>query len=212
MIRIPLFMLMRIQIQIPLRIRIQTCLASERKLFSSKPSLILRVGNLLIPLLLICPFAQSQMAEIIWATVSNLLRLIRTNEWLWMNSSGRSCRSCKKSNREWIPQVAHNKWATVSNFLRRLMINERMSKLLFFSEQIVHLLFSSQKTSDSLNKIWLKCFFGTFFVGFLKKGSDLLISSFLMCDVSKLLRLLTKNEWPWVIRSGHSPKMSKLQG
>ena len=38
--------------------------------------------------------------------------------------------------------------------------------------------------------------------------SDSLIPSFLVSDVSKLLRLLTKNEWPWAIRSGHSPKMS----
>ena len=38
--------------------------------------------------------------------------------------------------------------------------------------------------------------------------SDLLIPSFLMVDVSELLRLLTKNEGPWAIRSGLSPKMS----
>ena len=148
------------------------------------------------------------MAQIIWATVSNLLRSIRTNEWLWANCSGRSC---QMSNREWIPQVANDKWATVSSLLRLLMIDERMSKLLFFSEQIAHLLFCSQKTSDALNKIWLKCFFGIFYVGFLKKTSDLLLSSFLLSDnewyeqiaqvahqkwvtMSDLFRSLTKNE------------------
>ena len=32
-----------------------------------------------------------------------------------------------------------------------------------------------------------------------------------MIDVSKLLRSLTKNEQPWVIRSGRSPKMSNYE-
>ena len=31
-----------------------------------------------------------------------------------------------------------------------------------------------------------------------------------MSDVSELLKSLTKNEWPWAISSGCSPKMSKL--
>ena len=54
------------------------------------------------------------------------------------------------------------------------------------------------------------------YVFLFKKTSDSLIPSFLMRYVRESLRLLTKNEWPWAIRSGpwanrsgHSPKMSK---
>ena len=50
----------------------------------------------------------AQITQIKWATVSDLLRAIRTNEWLWANRSG--C-SCHKSGREQIAQVAHDKWA-----------------------------------------------------------------------------------------------------
>ena len=67
-----------------------------------------------------------------------------------------------------------------------------MSKSLVFSEQIAHSLFCSQKTSDLLSKIWLKLYI---LIPFLKKTSNLLIPSFLMSNVSKSLRLLTKNEW-----------------
>ena len=102
------------------------------------------------------------------------------------------------SDCEQFAQVAHDKWA-----------NEQIA---LFSEQITYLLICSQKTSDSLNKIWLKCFFWYVFCRFFEKTSDFLISSFLMSDMSKKLRLLTKNEWTWVIRSGRSPKMNKLQG
>ena len=38
--------------------------------------------------------------------------------------------------------------------------------------------------------------------------SDSLIPSFLVSDVSESLRSLTKNEQPWAICSGHSPKIS----
>ena len=69
------------------------------------------------------------------------------------------------SNHEQIAQVAHDKWA-----------NERFAQ-----------------------KIWLKkskiLFFSMFYLGFLfLKISDSLISSFLVSDVSKSLRSLTKNE------------------
>ena len=40
--------------------------------------------------------------------------------------------------------------------------------------------------------------------------SDSLIPSFLVSDVSESLRSLTKNDWPWAIRSGRSLKMSAL--
>ena len=95
------------------------------------------------------------------------------------------------SNRERFAQVAQRKWA-----------NERVAKI-----------------------FWLKniksYFFSTFCIGFVKKMSDLLIPSFLVSNVSKSLRLLTKNEqceriaqvahqkWAmWANRSGRSPKMS----
>ena len=69
-----------------------------------------------------CSFAQ--IAQIKQATVSYLFRSLMTNEQLWANRSGRSC---QKSNREWITQVAHDNWDTMSDSLRLLMINEQMS-------------------------------------------------------------------------------------
>ena len=173
-----------------------------------------RVGNSLICSLLIRSFAQ--IAQIKWGTVSNSLRSLRTNKWLWANCSG--C-SCQKSDCEQIPQIAHDKWTTVSNLLRLLMINEQIARFFWVHRSFV---FCSQKTSDSLNKNLTKIiFFGTFFVSFKQKTSYLLIPSFLMNNVSESLRSLTKNErCEWIARiahqkwatisicSGGSPKMS----
>ena len=114
--------------------------------------------------------------------MSNLLRSLRTNERRWANHSG--C-SCQKSDHEQITQVTHDKWVTVSDSLRSLMINEWMSKSLVFSNQIAHLLFRSQKTSDSLKKIWLKSYFCYIFCT-VKKTSDLLISSFLTSNIQAI--------------------------
>ena len=53
-----------------------------------------RAGNSLIPSLLICSSlicSFAQIAQIKWATVSDLLKLHRTNEGLWANQSGHSC-------------------------------------------------------------------------------------------------------------------------
>ena len=61
--------------------------------------------------------------------------------------------------------------------------------------------------SDSLQKN-LVCFI---YIFLFKKMSDSLIPSFLMSDVSESLRSLTKNEQPWVIRSGHSEEMSDCE-
>ena len=72
----------------------------------SKNHLHDRAGNLRILSSLICSFAQ--IAQIKWATVSDSLRSTRTNERLWANCSGRSC---QKSDRELITQVAHDKSA-----------------------------------------------------------------------------------------------------
>ena len=48
-----------------------------------------------------------------------------------------------------------------------------------------------------------------FYIGFLNlKNERFAHSLFLVSHVSKSLRSLTKNEWPWAIRSGRLPKMS----
>ena len=62
--------------QILLQIRIQTCLARERKLFSSKSLPILRVGNSLICSLLI---AHLLIAHLL---IAHLLRSLKSNEQL----------------------------------------------------------------------------------------------------------------------------------
>ena len=97
-----------------------------------------RVGNLLICSLLIRSFAQ--IAQIKWVTVSDLLRLLRTKEQLWANHLGHSW---QMSDREWFAQVAHDKWE---------------------NERIVHLLYCSQKTSNSLKKMWLRSNFSVRFL------------------------------------------------
>ena len=94
-------------------------------------SVIHRAGNSLICSSLIRSFAN--FTQIKWATVSDLLRLLKTNEWVWANRSGRTE---EMSDLEGITQVAQDKWATVSDSLRSLMINDQMS--------------------DSLKKCWLK--------------------------------------------------------
>ena len=76
-----------------------------------------RAGNSLI-----CSFAH--FAQINWATVSDSLRSLKTNERLWAKRSGHSRQI---SDCERIAQVAHDKWATMSDLLRSLMINEQMS-------------------------------------------------------------------------------------
>ena len=72
----------------------------------------IRAGNSLI-----CSFWPKQMsncerfaqiAQDKWATVSESLRSLKTNEQSWANRSGRSC---QMSNREQFTQVAHDKWA-----------------------------------------------------------------------------------------------------
>ena len=64
-----------------------------------------RAGNLLISSSLIRSFAQ--IAQIKWATVSDLLRSLRTNERLWANRSGHSWQMSKC---ERFAQVAQDKW------------------------------------------------------------------------------------------------------
>ena len=72
--------------------------------------------------------------------VSKSLRSLTKNEWPWAIRSGQSP---KKSDHEWIAQVAHQKW-----------LNEQIAR---FFEQIAHSIIFLQKTSDSLRK-WMNKF------------------------------------------------------
>ena len=101
---------------------------------------------------------------------------------------------------EQFTQVTQNKWATVSKLLRSLMTNEWMwaihsgrsgkkSKLLILS------LLLSKNEWFAQKKYEKSCFlyvFYSFFEVFYKKNQK--NCSFLLSEVSKSLRLLTKNE------------------
>ena len=113
------------------------------------------------------------------------LRSLRSSERLW---AIRSVCSGPISNCEQIAQVAqvaHDKWANHTFF--ELTKKER---------------FAQKKFN---NIVFLCTFLKSFFVS-LKNDAHFL---FLVINVSKLLRLLTKNEWPWANHSGRSPKMSE---
>ena len=76
---------------------------------------ITRAGNLLIHSSLIRSSlirSFAHFAQIKWATVSDSLRLLKTNEQLWANRSGRSE---EMSNHERFTQVAQRKWAIWAN-------------------------------------------------------------------------------------------------
>ena len=106
------------------------------------------------------------------------------------------------SDHERFTQVAHQKWATMSKLIGWLIKNERMS------DSLRSLMINEQK-SDSLKKNLAKIVFSSTFFVYIKKTSDSLIPSFLMSDVSKSLRTLTKNErCERIARSGCSLKMS----
>ena len=113
--------------------------------------------------------------------MANSLRLLRTNERLWETPSG--C-SWQMSKCERFAQVAQDKLA---------------------NERIAHFLFCSQKNEQLAQKNSEKIVFLYVFYCFLKKQK---ICSFLLSEVSKLLRLLRTNERPWAIHSGHSEGMS----
>ena len=104
----------------------------------SKNHLHDRAGNLRILSSLICSFAQ--IAQIKWATVSDSLRSLRTNERLWANCSGRSC---QKSDFERIAQVTHDKSAN-ERFAQKNLT--KMIKSYFF----VCFLYVKKKLSESL--------------------------------------------------------------
>ena len=109
--------------------------------------------HLLIAHSLICSFAQNSSFQ--WATVSDLLRLLRTNVPLWANRSGRSW---QKSDREWITQVAWQKSdrERFSQVAHEKRANERMSELLFFWANpsfALSLTKNDQLAQKNLNKI-----------------------------------------------------------
>ena len=81
-------------------------------------------AHLLIAHLLIRSFCSNQMSK--WATKSDSLRSLKTNEWPWANHSGHSE---EMSDCEQIAQVAQEKWATVSDSLRLLRRNERFAQV-----------------------------------------------------------------------------------
>ena len=181
---------------------------------------------------LICSFAQ--IAQIKWATVSDLLRLLRTNEQLWANCSGRSG---QMSDHEPIAQVTHDKRATVSDSLSLLMINEWMSILLGFFANSSFALSLTKKWVIRSNFFWLKSYlwyvFCMFFLNermahslFFNERCEQIAQvahkkwamwanrsghSPKMSDVSKSLRSLTKNKRPWAIRSHRSEEMSDCE-
>ena len=161
--------------------------------------------NSLIHSSLICSFPHN--AQIKWATVSDSLRSLKTNERPWLNRSGRTR---QMSNREWIAQVAHDKWATVSDSLRSLMINKQMSaslKNFWLTNLKSYLLVCfTVHIYIFLSKKWANCSFPLFWWAMWANYSG---CSPKMSNVSKSLGSLTINERPWAISSGRSPKMSE---
>ena len=67
----------------------------------------------------------AQVTQDKWATVSESIRLLMTNQGPWANRSGRSP---KMSDHEQFAQVAHQKLATMSESLRLLTKNEPVSE------------------------------------------------------------------------------------
>ena len=121
--------------------------------------------------------------------MSESLRSLRGNEWPWAN---RSVRSRQMRDREQFAQVAHDKWAN-EQLLKKCWLKK--SKILFFSMFYICFL---------IKKLAIRSF-SLFWWGMWVNRSG---HSSKMSDVSKSLRPLPKNEWPWAIRSGCSEEMS----
>ena len=101
---------------------------------------IRRAGNLLIRSSFICSFAH--FAQIKWATVSHLLRSLKTNEQSWANRSGRSE---EMSDREWMFRSLRGN-ERMSDLLKKFWLKK--SKILFFS--MFYIQFFIEKMSESL--------------------------------------------------------------
>ena len=98
----------------------------------------------------------TQIAQIKWATVSNTLRTLRTNEGLCANRSGRSC---PKSDCERIARLLMTNerlWATP----RSLMKNERIARFFWANRSFPLLLTKNKRLKKKLTKL-------VFFVRFL---------------------------------------------
>ena len=108
-----------------------------------------RVGNLLICSSLLRSFAQ--IAQDKWANVSDSLRLLRTNEQLWANCSGRSW---QMSECERFAQVTQDKW-----------VNEQIARSFRANRSFYHLL---PKIERFAQKNWKKSYFFMFFTVFWK--------------------------------------------
>ena len=172
----------------------------------------------------------SKIAQDKWATVSKSIRSLMKNERPWAKSlrslmAKEQQNSRQKGNHEQIAQVAHGNRVTVSGLLMSLMKKERMSKsLVFLNESLIRSF--AHKNKWFPKKIWIKSYF-TFLKFFFKlKKIEGFAHSLLFKEryeriaqfapneratVSESLRLLSKNEQPWVIRSGGSPKMSDCE-
>ena len=126
-----------------------------------------------------------------------------SSEQLWVI---RSDRSRQMSDCEQIAQVPHIKRGTVSNLLKSLTKKERKSDSLinFWLKNLKSYFLYVLYTFFYLKK-WAICSFPLFWWAMWANCSG---CSPKMSDVSKLLRLLTKNEWPWTICSGRSEEMS----
>ena len=155
----------------------------------------------------------AHFAQFKWATVSDLLRSLKTNERPWANRSGRSWKMSDRERFAQVAQVAHDKWAMWAN---RSGCSPKMSNHEQFAQVAHEKWVNEQFAQKTLTKI---VFFGAFFVC-KKNTSNLLIPSFLMSDAAQVAHQkwamwanrsgcsLCKNERPWVICSGRSSKMS----
>ena len=132
-----------------------------------------RVGNLLISSSLICSFFSDQMSNCEWFTQ------ITQDKWATVSYSLRSL--ITKEQPCAIVHIAHDKWA--HERIACFLANRSFALLLTKNEQF------AQKNWQKLYFLHIFCTFFSF-----KKTSDSLIPSFLMIDLSKLLRSLTKNK------------------
>ena len=145
-----------------------------------------RAGNSLICSSLVHSFAH--FAQIKWATVSDSLISLKTNERLWVNRLGRSR---QMSNSKRFAQVPHDKWANeqLAKKIKNLILkNERFAHYLNFGErcerigQVAHQKWALWSNHSGHSPKW--------------------------ANMSEWLRSLRGIERAWAKRSGCSPKMS----
>ena len=123
----------------------------------------------------------AQVAQRKWATLSESLRSLKTNERPWAIRSGRS--------------EEMSKWA-----IRSEHFGKKNLKSSFLVLYVLYTIF--------LFKKWANRSFPLFWWAMWVNRSG---RSPKMSDVSKSLRSLTKNEWLWVIHSGRLKEMSNRE-